>query len=204
VTILPRGQSLGVTQFTAEEDRYNYSRETLMARIAVGLGGRVAEELTFGPECVTTGAENDLQVVTDLARRMVTRWGMSEEVGVMFADYRAESGGAGLNMHRVELDDTAADSRSLVMDVDGNLVLHGGDVSSQQHSLFAMTAPDANRSTSTSMASLIDREVQRILHEGYEMARNVLSKHYDQLTKLADALMSQEQLDRKQFEALLA
>ena len=49
VTILPRGQSLGVTQFTAEEDRYNYSRETLMARIAVGLGGRVAEELTFRP-----------------------------------------------------------------------------------------------------------------------------------------------------------
>ena len=204
VTILPRGQSLGVTQFTAEEDRYNYSRETLMARIAVGLGGRVAEELTFGPERVTTGAENDLQVVTDLARRMVTRWGMSEEVGVMFADYRAESGGAGLNARRVELDDMPAGSRSLVMDDDGNLVLHGGDVPSRQNYLFAMTAPDANRSTSTSMASLIDREVQRILHEGYEMARNVLSEHYDQLTKLADALMSQEQLDRKQFEALLA
>ncbi len=89
VTILPRGQSLGVTQFTAEEDRYNYSRHTLMARIAVGLGGRVAEELTFGSDHVTTGAENDLQVVTDLARRMVTRWGMSEQVGVVFADNRS-------------------------------------------------------------------------------------------------------------------
>ena len=122
VTILPRGQSLGVTQFTAEEDRYNYSRETLMARIAVGLGGRVAEELTFGPERVTTGAENDLQVVTDLAKRMVTRWGMSEEVGVMFADYRADAGGAGLNMRRIELDDMQIGPRSLVMDVDGNLV----------------------------------------------------------------------------------
>src|SRR3989454_8108789 len=98
VTILPRGQSLGVTQFTAEEDRYNYSREFLMARIAVGLGGRVAEELTFGPDRITTGAENDLQVVTDLARRMVTRWGMSEQVGVVFADYRA--GGMSLNMRR--------------------------------------------------------------------------------------------------------
>src|SRR5579885_2665010 len=53
VTILPRGQSLGVTQFTAEEDRYNYSREMLMARIAVGLGGRVAEDLTFGANRVT-------------------------------------------------------------------------------------------------------------------------------------------------------
>jgi len=204
VTILPRGQSLGVTQFTAEEDRYNYSRETLMARIAVGLGGRVAEELTFGAERVTTGAENDLQVVTDLARRMVTRWGMSEEVGVMFADSRADGGGAGLNMRRVELDTMAITPRSLIMDVDGNFALHGGDVPEQQYSLFAMAAPDANRSSSTSMASLIDREVQRILRDGYEIARDVLHKHYDQLTKLADALMAQEQLDRKQFEALLA
>ncbi len=203
VTILPRGQSLGVTQFTAEEDRYNYSRETLMARIAVGLGGRVAEELTFGPDRVTTGAENDLQVVTNLARRMVTRWGMSEEVGVMFADYRADAGGAGLNMRRVELDDMVTGPRSLVMDVDGNLLLNGGDLPARQEYMFAMAAPDANHSTSTSMASLIDREVQRILHEGYEMACDLLREHYDQLTKLADALMTLEQLDRKQFEALL-
>src|SRR5947209_1392069 len=100
VTILPRGQSLGVTQFIAEEDRYNYSRETLMARIAVGLGGRVAEELSFGPERVTTGAENDFQVVTDLARRMVTRWGMSEQIGVVFADY--EPGAMSLNMRGID------------------------------------------------------------------------------------------------------
>ena len=204
VTILPRGQSLGVTQFTAEEDRYNYSRETLMARIAVGLGGRVAEELTFGPDRVTTGAENDLQVVTDLAKRMVTRWGMSEEVGVMFADYRAGAGGAGLNMRRVELDDMPIGPRSLVMDVDGNLLLNGADVPARPHYMFAMAAPDTNSSTSASLASLIDREVQRILHEGYEMARKLLREHSDQLTKLADALMTQEQLDRKQFEALLA
>ena len=204
VTILPRGQSLGVTQFTAEEDRYNYSREMLMAQIAVGLGGRVAEELTFGPDRVTTGAENDLQVVTNLARRMVTRWGMSDEIGVMFTDYRAEAGGAGLNMRRVELDEVPAGPRSLVMDVDGNLLLNGDDLLARQQYMFAMAAPDANRSTSTSMATLIDREVQRILHEGYEMARDLLSEHYDQLTKLADALMTQEQLDRKQFEALLA
>ncbi len=204
VTILPRGQSLGVTQFTAEEDRYNYSRETLMARIAVGLGGRVSEELTFGPDRVTTGAENDLQVVTDLAKRMVTRWGMSEEVGVMFADYRAAAGGAGLNMRRVELDDMPIGPRSLVMDVDGNVLLHGSDVPARAQYMFAMSAPDTNPATSTSLASLIDREVQRILREGYEMARKLLREHYDQLTKLADALMTQEQLDRKQFEALLA
>ena len=175
-----------------------------MARIAVGLGGRVSEELTFGSERVTTGAENDLQVVTDLARRMVTRWGMSDEVGVMFAEYGAESGGAGLKKRRIELDDMSKGPRSLVMDVDGNLLLDGRDAPEAQQSMFAMAAPNANRSTSTSMASLIDREVQRILREGYEIARDVLSEHYDQLTRLADELMLREQLDRKQFEALLA
>ena len=121
----------------------------------------------------------------------------------MFADYRADAGGAGLNMRRVELDDMATGPRSLVMDVDGNLLLNGGDLSARQEYMFAMAAPDANRSTSTSMASLIDREVQRILHEGYEMACDLLREHYDQLNKLADALMTLEQLDRKQFEALL-
>lgn len=75
ITILPHGQHLGATQFTAEEDRYNYSRETLLARIAVELGGRVAEELTFGSEGVTTDAEDDLQAATALAWRMVTHWG---------------------------------------------------------------------------------------------------------------------------------
>src|ERR1700680_2090501 len=122
VTILPRGQSLGVTQFTAEEDRYNYSRETLMARIAVGLGGRAAEELTFGAERVTTGAENDLQIVTDLARRMVTRWGMSDQVGVVFADSRAENDYS-LNMRRLSPEDLPSFAYALALDADGNPVV---------------------------------------------------------------------------------
>lgn len=203
VTILPRGQSLGVTQFTAEEDRYNYSRETLMARIAVGLGGRAAEELTFGPDRVTTGAENDLQVVTNLARRMVMRWGMSEQVGVVFADYNAD-GSAGLNMRRVEIDDLPLAPRSLIADAGGQLFLNGGDLPLSRRYMFAMSAPDANRATSTSMAALIDSEVHRILHQGYEMARTLLCEHNDQLNKLAAELMTKEQLDRKQFEALLS
>jgi cell division protease FtsH len=202
VTILPRGQSLGVTQFTAEEDRYNYSRETLMARIAVGLGGRVAEELTFGPERVTTGAENDLQVVTDLARRMVTRWGMSEQVGVVFADY--EPGEMSLNMRRSNVDDLPAQSRSFVVGVDGRLTINGGDVDATAHRhTFAMNAPTARGNNSATMASMIDFEVQNILKEGYAVARGLLSTHYEQLKKLADALLEREQLDRKQFEALV-
>src|SRR6266849_3798572 len=199
VTILPRGQSLGVTQFTSEEDRYNYSRETLMARIAVGLGGRVAEELTFGPERVTTGAENDLQVVTDLARRMVTRWGMSEQVGVVFADYRADAGGAGLNMRRI---DVPAQPRALAIDAGGQLVLKSDDLSMYQHQ-FAMVSPSASNASSTTMAVLIDADVQRILNEGRAIARSLLSEHYDQLTALANALMEREHLCRVEFESLL-
>jgi cell division protease FtsH len=201
VTILPRGQSLGVTQFTAEEDRYNYSRETLMARIAVGLGGRVAEELTFGLERVTTGAENDLQVVTDLARRMVTRWGMSEKVGVVFSD--SQAGGAGLNMSRTDIDDMPVKPRSLVADADGRLLLNGREQSTHQQNAFAMAAPGTGNASSATMASLIDFEVQRILNEGREMARSVLREHYDQLTRLAGELLEKEQLNRKEFEALL-
>ena len=202
VTILPRGQSLGVTQFTAEEDRYNYSRETLMARIAVGLGGRAAEELTFGPAHVTTGAENDLQVVTDLARRMVTRWGMSEQIGVVFTDY--EPGAMSLNMARIDPSTLPSQARSLVADADGRLMLNGDDLlDSRQGFAMSMSMPAVrNSSSSTSMAMLIDSEVQHILKEGYAIARTLLSEHSDQLTKLAEELMEREQLDRKQFEAL--
>ncbi len=197
VTILPRGQSLGVTQFTAEEDRYNYSRETLMARIAVGLGGRVAEELTFGPDRITTGAENDLQVVTDLARRMVTRWGMSEQVGVVFADYRAE-GDYSLNMRRIDPHDVPAFSQALALDADGNPVF-----SRQQHRAhFAMTTSAPQNNNGIVLSAVIDAEVQRILNEGRQMARAILTEHSDELTQLADALIEHEQLDRSQFESL--
>ncbi|MBA3823269.1 MAG: cell division protein FtsH, partial [Ktedonobacterales bacterium] len=82
VTIVPRGQTLGVTQFMPTEDRHNYSKNYLLARIAYGLGGRVAEQVALGE--VTTGAENDFQNVTGIAREMVTRWGMSNSVGPVF------------------------------------------------------------------------------------------------------------------------
>ncbi len=79
VTIMPRGMALGVTYQRPEEDRHNYSEEQLRARIVGALGGRAAEEAVYGTR--TTGAENDMQQVTDLTRQMVTRWGMSEKVG---------------------------------------------------------------------------------------------------------------------------
>jgi cell division protease FtsH len=79
VTIIPRGRSLGVTQFRPSDDRRNYRRGYLLDRLAVGLGGRAAEEIACGE--ITSGAQNDLQEVTRLARAMVTQLGMAEDLG---------------------------------------------------------------------------------------------------------------------------
>jgi len=81
VTIVPRGRALGVTHWLPEEDRHNYTKEYIHSRLATAYGGRVAEELVFGAEKVTTGAAQDIQQATDLARRMVTHFGMSDAVG---------------------------------------------------------------------------------------------------------------------------
>jgi cell division protease FtsH len=79
ISIIPRGQALGVTLSTPETDRYGYARDELVARIKVALGGRVAEQVVYGD--TTTGAESDIQNLTMIARGMVSRWGMSEELG---------------------------------------------------------------------------------------------------------------------------
>ena len=81
VTIVPRGQALGVTKYTPLDDRYNYSKEYLESQLVTALGGRAAEEVAIGR--ITTGAENDLQRVTAIARQMVARWGMSERLGAI-------------------------------------------------------------------------------------------------------------------------
>jgi cell division protease FtsH len=81
VTIVPRGQALGVTYQRPDADRYNYPEAYLRGRIVGMLGGRAAEEIVYGTK--TTGAENDIEQATSLARRMVTRWGMSERLGLV-------------------------------------------------------------------------------------------------------------------------
>src|SRR5579883_2367479 len=81
VTIVPRGQALGVTQYTPLDDRYNYPKDFLEAQMVTALGGRAAEQVAIGR--ITTGAENDLQRVTAIARQMVARWGMSEKLGTI-------------------------------------------------------------------------------------------------------------------------
>ena len=84
VSIIPRGRALGITMFLPDQDRYSYSRRKLESNISSLFGGRLAEELIFGDEAVTTGASNDIERATELARNMVTKWGMSEKLGTLY------------------------------------------------------------------------------------------------------------------------
>ncbi|WP_280562617.1 MULTISPECIES: ATP-dependent zinc metalloprotease FtsH [unclassified Chromohalobacter] len=86
VTIIPRGHALGVTMFLPEEDRYSLSRQQIISQICSLFGGRLAEEMTLGPNGVTTGASNDIKRATELAHNMVAKWGLSEEMGPLMYD----------------------------------------------------------------------------------------------------------------------
>ena len=109
VTIIPRGRALGVTMFLPEEDRLSYSKERLESQISTLFGGRIAEELVFGKDAVTTGASNDIERVTEIARNMVTRWGLSERLGPMtYSDDEGEVFlGHSVTQHKVMSDGTA-------------------------------------------------------------------------------------------------
>ena len=109
VSIIPRGRALGVTMFLPLEDRYSYSKERLESQISSLFGGRIAEELIFGAQNVTTGASNDIQRTTDLARNMVTKWGLSEKLGPL--TYSEEDGevflGHSVTKHKNVSEETA-------------------------------------------------------------------------------------------------
>jgi len=109
VTIIPRGRALGVTMFLPTEDRYSHSKKRLESQISSLFGGRIAEELVFGVDAVTTGASNDIERSTDLARNMVTKWGLSEKLGPL--TYAEEEGevflGRSVTKHKEVSDETA-------------------------------------------------------------------------------------------------
>ena len=90
VSIIPRGRALGVTVFLPEEDKYSYSKESILDRICGLFGGRIAEELIYGEGGVTTGASNDIERATELARNMVTKWGLSEKLGPIKYDEESD------------------------------------------------------------------------------------------------------------------
>ncbi|MFA5493782.1 MAG: ATP-dependent zinc metalloprotease FtsH [Porticoccaceae bacterium] len=96
VTIIPRGRALGVTQFLPEEDKYSISRRQILSQICTLFGGRIAEELIHGADGVTTGAQNDIERATQLARSMVTRWGLSDKLGpILYGEEEGQMPGSG-------------------------------------------------------------------------------------------------------------
>ena len=109
VTIIPRGRALGVTMFLPEADRLSYSKELLESQLSSLYGGRIAEELIFGKDKVTTGASNDIERATQLARNMVTKWGLSEKLGPL--TYSEDDGevflGHSVTQHKAVSDETA-------------------------------------------------------------------------------------------------
>src|SRR5207302_5473018 len=161
ITIVPRRRALGITFSLPEEDRHNYTKQYIVGRLAMAYGGRVAEELVFGPDKVTTGAAADIQQATEMARRMVTQFGMSDVVGpIAVGDREAE--------------------------------------------IFLGREVVQRREVSERTAELVDTELKRLLGEAYEHARDILTKHRDQLDRLAAALLERETLDREEVDLVVA
>ncbi len=110
VSIIPRGRALGVTMFLPEEDRYSHSHRHIVGQICSLFGGRIAEEMTLGKDGITTGASNDIKRATELARNMVTKWGLSEKMGPLLYDEGDEEvflGRSATQHHKSVSEDTA-------------------------------------------------------------------------------------------------
>jgi cell division protease FtsH len=109
VTIIPRGRALGVTMYLPEEDRYSMSKQRLESSISSLFGGRIAEDMILGPSGVTTGASNDIERATEIARNMVTKWGLSDRLGPL--TYSEDDGevflGRSVTQHKQVSDETA-------------------------------------------------------------------------------------------------
>ncbi len=121
VSIIPRGRALGVTMFLPEEDRYSLSRKQLISQICSLYGGRIAEEMTLGMDGVTTGASNDIQRATEIARNMVTKWGLSDKLGPLLYDDAQEevflgktAGGGGSHVAGATRNEIDAEVRSII------------------------------------------------------------------------------------------
>ena len=159
-TIIPRGRALGMVMQLPERDEVSQTREQLHAQLAIAMGGRVAEEIIFGEDKVTTGAVSDIEQATKRARAMVMRAGLSKELGpVAYGENEEE-------------------------------VFLGRSVARQQ-----------NMSEET--AKKVDSEIRKIVDQGYDRARKVLTDKIDDLHKLAKALLTYETLSGEEIENLI-
>ncbi len=160
VTIIPRGRALGITMNLPERDKLSYSKQWCEARIAMSFGGRIAEQLIYGKDHLNTGASSDITQATQLARSMVTEWGMSEKLGPL-------------------------------------------RYNENQQEVFLGHAITQRQNMSEDTAKLIDQEVRRIVTEGEETARVVLTAHRTELEAITQALMEFETINGEEVKALM-
>ncbi|GGF44892.1 ATP-dependent zinc metalloprotease FtsH [Azorhizobium oxalatiphilum] len=159
-TIIPRGRALGMVMQLPERDKLSMSYEQMTSRLAIMMGGRVAEELIFGHDKVTSGAASDIEQATRLAKMMVTRWGFSSELGqVAYGD--------------------------------------------NQDEVFLGMSMGRTQSVSEATAQLIDKEVRRLVDEGYIEAKRILTEKADALETLARGLLEYETLSGDEIVDLL-
>jgi cell division protease FtsH len=158
VTIIPRGMALGLTQQLPIDDRHTYHKEYLLNNLSIMMGGRAAEELVF--KQITTGAGNDIERATELARKMVCEWGMSERMGPLAFGKKEEQ------------------------------IFLGREIA--QH-----------RDYSELTAQAIDAEVNRLVMENYQRAKDLLQRHIDKLYLLAEGLLEREVLEASEIEAIV-
>jgi cell division protease FtsH len=160
VTIIPRGRALGVTMSLPERDRLNASKKWCEARLAMTFGGRIAEQLIYGEDHLNTGASNDIMQATNMAKKMVTEWGMSDKLGPLLYGEGQQEVFLGMQMGRQQ-----------------------------------------NMSEAT--ARLIDEEVRRIVVQGENLARDVLTANRDKLEAVTQALMEFETISGDEVMAVM-
>src|SRR5271170_2426813 len=160
VTILPRGRALGITMYLPERDKYSQSKLEIKAMVASLFGGRVAEELIFGTDKVTTGAADDIRRAPYLARRMVTEFGFSEKLGPLrYSDNEGE--------------------------------------------VFLGHAVTQRKNVADATAKVIDEEIRRLVDEGEQTARDILSARIGELHALAKGLLEYETLSADEIRRII-
>ena len=163
-TIIPRGRALGMVMNLPERDKHGYSIKYLKARMAVCFGGRVAEEIIFGKNDISTGAGggsgSDINQATQLARAMVTKYGMSEEMGPV-------------------------------------------EYGENQEEVFLGRSVTQTQSVSEETSRKIDKEIRKLIDEGYDQAKKILTDKIDDLHKIAKALITYETLTGDEIENII-
>jgi len=163
-TIIPRGRALGMVMNLPERDKHGHSIKYLKARLAVCFGGRVAEELIFGKDNISTGAGggagSDINQATQLARAMVTKYGMSEELGPV-------------------------------------------EYGENQEEVFLGRSVTQTQSVSEAVAQKIDKEIRKLVDEGYNKAKQILTDKIEDLHKIAKALLTYETLTGEEIENII-